>query len=271
MKKQLPLGLVLEGSSTHSAVLRLPKLAEELGPIKSSAIRIARRFSNLMQGGYAVAEYEELQNARLILLRVPDASVARIVKEICSSELLLNRLCFILCETWLTTDVLTPLRERGASVATLIRVPTMDRDWFVLEGQLAASRLARRFIERHEARAFEMKPGSKHLLFAAELLISILPVPLFAAAQQSLRAGGISGNELAAILDHMAQKMLREVIKGVRLPLNPIPPDCSPELGASFLSMLQQMQPGLASFIARKHDASAKLICGAWKNGIDGD
>lgn len=270
MKKQLPLGLVLEGSSTYSAVLRLPKLAEELGPIKSSAMRIARRFSNLIQGGYAVDEYEELQNVRLILLRVPDTAVNRIVNELCSSELLMNRLCFTLCETWLTTDVLAPLKERGASVATLVRVPTTERDWFVLEGQLTASRLTRRFIERHEGRAFEIKLGSKYLLFAAELLMTVLPVPLFVAAQQSLRAGGITGNELAALLDHMAQKMLREVIKGVRLPFNTMPADCSPELGTQFLATLQRMQPLLASFIELKQDASAKLICEAWKNAIDG-
>jgi hypothetical protein len=270
MKKQRPLGLVLEGSSTQSALLRLPKLAEELGPTKSSAMRIARRFSNLVLGGYAVAEYEELQNARLVLLHVPDSAVPRIIHELCSSDLLMNRLCFVLCETWLTTDALAPLKERGASVATLVRVPTTERDWFAVEGQPTASRLTRRLIERHEGRAFEMKLGSKHLLFAAELLTTILPVPLFSAAQQTLRAGGIAGHELAALLDHMAQRMLREVIKGVRLPLSSVPSDCSPELAADFLAALQQMQPLLASFIERKQEASAKLICEAWKNGTDG-
>lgn len=271
MKKQPPLGLVLEGSSTHSAILRLPRLADELGPVKSSAVRIARRFSNLIQGGYAISEYEELQTARLVLLRVPDAAVNRIVRELCESELLVDRLCFVLCETWLPTDVLAPLMDRGASVATLVRVPAAERDWFVVEGQIAASRLARRFIERHEGRAFEMKLGSKHLLFAAELLTTVLPTPLLAAAQQTLRAGGVSGNELGALLDQMAQKMLREVIKGVRLPLSSTPPDCTPELGARFMATLREEQPFLASFIEGRKDASAKLICEAWKNGTDGD
>lgn len=271
MKKQPPLGLVLEGSSTHSAILRLPRLADELGPVKSSAMRIARRFSNLIQGGYAVAEYEELQAARLILLRIPDAAVSRVVRELCSSELLLDRLCFVLCETWLPTDVLEPLIDRGASVATLVRVPAAERDWFVLEGQIAASRLTRRFIERHGGRAFEMKLGSKHLLFAAELLTTVLPTPLLAAAQQTLRAGGVSGNELAALLDHMARKMLREVIKGVRLPLNSTPADCTPEVGARFMATLRQEEPCVASFIEARKEASAKLVSEAWKNGTDGD
>jgi hypothetical protein len=271
MKKQLPLGLVLEGSSTHSAILRLPKLAEELGPVKSSAIRIARRFSNLIQGGYAVAEYEELQNVRLILMRVPDASVNRIVRELCASELLMRRLSFVLCESWLTTEALAPLREKGASIATLVRIPSTERDWFVLEGQVTASRLMRRFIERHEGRAFEIKLGTKHLIFAAELLMTILPVPLFAAAQQGLRLGGITGNELSALLEQMARKMVRDVIKGVRLPFSVAPSDCAPQLSSQFLARLRLAQPSLASLIDRHQDASAKLMSEAWKNVTDGD
>ena len=270
MKKQLPLGLLLEGSSSRSAVLRLPNLARAIGPIKCSALRLARRFSNLIRGGYAVAEYEELQNARLILLRVPDSEVTRIVSELCASDLPLKRLCFVLCETWLTTDVLAPLQERGASVATLTRVPGVARNWFALEGQTTASRLAKRCIERHEGRAFELKMGSKHLLFAAELLSAVLPVPLLAAAQQSLRAGGITGNEVAALLDDMGQKMLRDVIKGIRLPLSSNPPDCSSELGAGFMATLRQTQPGLAALMGYRNDASAKLINEAWKNATGG-
>jgi hypothetical protein len=148
----------------------------------------------------------------------------------------------------------------------LIRAPAIDHDWFVLEGQVTASRLARRFIERHEGRAFEMKLGSKHLLFAAEMLMTVLPVPLFAAAQQSLRQGGITGNHLAALLDHVAHKMLRDVIKGVRLPFCCRLPDCSPEQTAAFLLALQESQPALAAFIEETRNASAKLICEAWKN-----
>lgn len=271
MKKQLPLGLVLEGSSSRSAVLRLPNIAEELGPIKCSAMRLARRFSNLIQGGYAVADYEELQSVQVVLLRVPDAAVPRIVDELCSSDLVLSRVSFVLCETWLSTDSLQRLRERGASVATLMRLPTVERNWFVLEGDTRASRSARRLIDRHDGRAFEIKAGSKHLLFAAELLTTLLPIPLFLAAQASLRSAGIAGNDIAALVDQMTSKAVREVIKGVRMPLGVNPPECSCGLGSQYLIALQQKEPALASFIQQEQNASAKLISGTWKNAIDGD
>jgi hypothetical protein len=270
MKKQLPLALVLEGSSSRSAILRLPNIAEEVGPIKCSAMRLARRFCNLLQGGYAVADYEELQSAQVVLLRIPDAAVPRIVDELCSSELVLDRLSFVLCETWLSTESLQGLGERGASIATLIRVPTMERNWFILEGQARVTRAVRRLIERHEGRAFEMKAGSKHLLFAAELLTTMLPIPLLLAAQSSLRTGGVSGSEIAALIDQMAGKAVREVIKGVRIPLSLSPPDCSCELQSRYTYELQEKQPALASFIQQEQNASAKLINEAWKNAIDG-
>jgi hypothetical protein len=270
MKKQLPLGLVLEGSSSRSAILRLPNIADDLGPIKCSSMRLARRFSNLMQGGYAVADYEELQNAQAILLRVPDAAVGRIVEQLCASELVLDRLSVVLCDTWLSTDALAPLCQRGASVATLTRLASTERNWFVVEGQVRASRVMRRFIEKHEGRAFDMKAGCKYLLFAAELFASILPIPLLLAAQASFRHGGVTGNEVAAVIDQMAGKAVREVIKGIRMPLNALPMDCSSEVGARYMHALQEREPALATFIREEQNASAKLINEVWKNAIDG-
>ncbi len=96
MKRQLQVGLVVEGSSTDSAILRLPRTAQELGPVKSGSLRVARRLSNMMHGGYAVADYEELQAARLILVFVPDQAVPRIVEELCESELVFKDLAFAL-------------------------------------------------------------------------------------------------------------------------------------------------------------------------------
>lgn len=270
MKKQLPLGLVLEGSSSRSTILRLPNIAGEIGPIKCSAMRLARRFCNLMQGGYAVADYEELQSAQIILLRVRDVAVPRIMDELCASELVLSRLSFVLCETWLSTESLEPLRQRGASVATLTRLPTLERNWFVLEGQGPLTRSVRRLIERHDGRAFEMKAGSKHLLFAVELLTTLVPIPLLLAAQASLRTGGMSGNEIAALIDQLTQKAVRDMLKGVRLPLRLAPADCSCELRSQYVLALEEKEPALASFIQQEQTASAKLMSEAWKNATDG-
>ncbi len=75
MKKQMRVGLVVEGNATPSPVLRLTSVGKELGPIKSAGLQVARRISNFLRAGYAVTEYQELECAQLILLRVPDAEV----------------------------------------------------------------------------------------------------------------------------------------------------------------------------------------------------
>ena len=56
--RPLRLGLVVEGNTTQSAVLRLDKLPEELGPVKSTVLSTARRLTNTLRGGYPVADYD---------------------------------------------------------------------------------------------------------------------------------------------------------------------------------------------------------------------
>lgn len=249
MKKQVQLGLVAEGNSGSSAVLRLPKLTEELGPVKSGAFRVARRMSNMLRAGYAVAEYEELQAARLILLRVPDEGVPRIVDELCSSELVLKDLSFVLCESWLTADALEPLRVRGASVATLLGLPSVHPQWFVVEGQVTAVRQARRFLEQNDVMTAELRPGTKELYFAAEILASALPMPLLLAAQQALRGSGLSGHHLSAMLSEMVQKLARDFLKGARVSWGGPLAECSAGLAENYFTSLRETHPEIAKVI----------------------
>jgi hypothetical protein len=264
MKRPLQAGLIVEGSSTTSTVLRLPKIPEELGPIKSRNLQVARRLSNLLKAGYPVASYEGLQAARLILLRAPDCVVSRIVDELCQSELVFKDLSFVLCESWLSTNTLQPLRSRGASVATLVDVPGGGRTWFVVEGQLAAVRQVRRLIELNEARALELRPGTKHFYFAATLLATTVPIPLFLAAQKALRGSGVSGNHLRTVLNDMAQSMFKSFSKGARGfgggPLS----ECSDETATAYFEALRRNDPQLADIVtqalARARRVTAKKV-----------
>lgn len=249
MKKQVQLGLVVEGNSAGSAVLRLPKLTEEVGPVKSGALRVARRLSNMLRAGYAVAEYEELQAAKLVLLRVPDRVVPRIVEELCNSELVLRDLSFVLCETWLTAAALEPLRVRGASVATLLALPSTHPQWFIVEGQVTAVRQTRRFLEQNEVRSAEIRSGTKELYFAAELLTTALPMPLLLTAQQALRGTGLSGHHLSAVLEEMLQKLLRDFLKGARVSWGGPLTEAPPESAEAYFEALQRSRPDIAQVI----------------------
>jgi predicted short-subunit dehydrogenase-like oxidoreductase (DUF2520 family) len=253
MTKQLQLGLVVEGKTDKSAVLRLPTIVERMGPVKSGNIRVARRISNFLRAGYAVERFDDLQAARTILVRVPDEAVGRTVDDLCASEVVLEGMSFILCESWLASDVLKPLGRRGASVATVVEVAAANRSWFVTEGDPVATRQIRRIIETGgEAHAFELRPGAKSLYFAAELLATALPVPFFLAAEDALRAGGISGNHLHTLLREIGEKAFRDLLKGARVTWGGPLTECSPETAEAHLSALREARPALAEIVDRQ-------------------
>jgi predicted short-subunit dehydrogenase-like oxidoreductase (DUF2520 family) len=244
--KQLPLGLVIEGNATHSAVLRLSTMTAELGPVKSVTKRVARRLSNLLRAGYAVGSYEELQEARIILIRVPDEVLPRIVSELNDSELLFKNLSFVLCESWLPSECLSALSDRGATVATVMRAPNSHQKYFVIEGQLAAVRQIKRVIERNEAQTLEIRPRTKHLYFAAEVLTTALPLPLLAEAQLALRASGVTGKQLCSLLEEMNREMFRAFLNGARLTWGGPLTECSPEVAERHMARLRTTNPKLA-------------------------
>lgn len=213
--KKLQAGLVIEGNSTSSSLLRLRGLTEELGPIKSSGLQVARRVSNFLRAGYAVTTYSDLSNARTILIRVPDGAVERVVTEICDSPWNWEEHFFVLCETWAPTEQLDPLRKRGANVASLVALPGGQKT-FVVEGDVAAVRQMRRMIERANARTIELHPHTKHLFFAAAVLCTAIPVPVLLMAQQALRESGVSGNQLSGVIEDMSSDVLTSFLKGAR-------------------------------------------------------
>ena len=247
MKRQQSVGLVVEGSATSSLVLRLPSVLDEVGPVKAGVPRVARRLCNFLRAGFPVATYEELQEARLILLRVPDESVARIVTEFCSTNLVLKDLLFVLCESCMPSSVLAPLAERGAGTATLVAVPTPRKRWFVVEGQVAAVRQIRRLFDGSEARVFELKQGSKPLYFAAQLLATTMPIQLLVSAQQALRKAGVTGNHLHELLEEMSLEMFRSFSNGVRFTWPLTRSGCLPETVDSYFDGLRKRYPEIAT------------------------
>jgi predicted short-subunit dehydrogenase-like oxidoreductase (DUF2520 family) len=251
MKKPLPVGLVVEGNATASTLLHLPDLADQIGPVKSTALRVARRFSNALRAGHAVATYEELQNSRLVLIRVPDESLERIVQEIQASELALRQMCFAVCETWVASDMLARLRAAGASVASLILVPGTEAPWFVAEGDLPCIRQARRLVEGSGARLLQLRTGCKSLYFAAELLATTFPLPFLAAAKTSLRQAGLSGRLLSSVLDQLSYKLLRNVKAGTRMPLGGPMAACSEEVSSAHLAGTRARLPEVGVLIDR--------------------
>jgi hypothetical protein len=214
MKSQrFHLGLVAEGNNTQSTVLGLAKLVEELGPIKAPSLSAGRRLSNSLGFGRAVVEYEDLADANLLLIKVPDNAIPRVLGEIAKSSLDVTDLPVVLCESWLPLETLAPLAQRGAQTATVLNLPVAVRDWFAVDGHPRAVRMIRRLLEKSNARCDELSPDGKALLFAADLLLNDFSSVLYFTAQQLLRHSGFSGNALSTIMDEMLQRAARDFLR----------------------------------------------------------
>jgi predicted short-subunit dehydrogenase-like oxidoreductase (DUF2520 family) len=247
MKKQLRVGLVVEGNATASPVLRLSSLIEELGPIKSSGLQVARRVSNFLRAGYGITDYQDLECAPLILLRLPDSDVPRIVGELSETGLPFAEMAFVLCESWLTNDVLIPLKRRGAQVASLLNVGPLPENCFVVEGDRAAARKTKRLLERGGARAIELRPGAKPLYFAANLLSTAIPIPVLQLAQQALRASGLEGNDLTTVRNEWSDLLEQRVHKGGRATWGGPLAECSADVANEHFKQLAVQDPYLAA------------------------
>ncbi len=252
MKTLRQVGLIVEGNSTRSVILRLPGIAEEIGPIKAVTTRVARRVSNFFRAGNVVENYEGLENCDLVLMRVPDESIPRIVHEIAASQLETSRISFVLCESWLSSDVLKPLSDRGAAVATVVSVPASARNWFAIEGDFAAAKRVKRLLVEAGARAIELRAGSKYLYFAATAFAQTLPRALFVAAQRALRIAGVSGRPLQTVIEEMAQGMLRDMSQGSRAGWSGPLLDCPEALAEGYVRHLRKTEPNLAGFLSEQ-------------------
>ena len=249
MKKQMRVGLVVEGNATASPVLRLTSLADELGPVKSVGLQVSRRISNFLRAGYAVTEYQDLACAQLILLRLPDSQTPRIVAELCEAGLPFSEMAFVLCESWMPTDALIPLRRQGAQIASLMNVGPLAQNCFVVEGDLAAVRRAKRLLTRGHARVIELRPGTKALYFAADLLCTAITVPLFQVAEQALRESGVSGNDLVVLTAEWLELLQSRVKKGGRARWGGPLAECSEAVANEHFRQLSVQNPDLAETV----------------------
>jgi hypothetical protein len=152
-----------------------------------------------------------------VLIRVPDARIARIASELAETDADWREHTFVLCETWAPTEMLEALRHVGARIASVVALGPSLNKTFAVEGDISAVRHLRRLLERAGASTIELRPGRKHLLFAAGILGSAIPVPVLLMAAEALRDSGVNGKQLSAAIEEMNREAVAGVMKGARM------------------------------------------------------
>ncbi len=142
-----------------------------------------------------------------------------------------------------------PLRRRGAQIASLLQVGPLSGNRFAIEGDLPAVRRAKRLLAGVEGRVVEIRQGAKSLYFAANLLLTAIPIPIFQLAQQALRESGVAGNDLALLTDEWSHLLLDRVRKGGRGTWGGPLTECSDATANEHFRQLAVQNPELAGTV----------------------
>lgn len=153
-------------------------------------------------------------------ITVPDDAIAGVARLLARSQEWKGMTVFHSSGA-LTSDVLAPLRERGAHVAsvhpmmTFVRnaVPVMEGVSFALEGDSAAVKVARTIVRGLGGHAFTIRKQDKVLYHVFGSFASPLVIALLAALEEVALAAGIGKADVKPVMAPLLQQTLRNYLK----------------------------------------------------------
>jgi predicted short-subunit dehydrogenase-like oxidoreductase (DUF2520 family) len=181
--------------------LRVLKLAKEVGA------RAAKLGSEPIPAG-------------LVLITVPDGSIARVAADIAGRQPWRGRIVFH-CSGALTSDALEPLRARGAKVASVHPLMTFAANTtpdlkgvsFGVEGDAVAVRLAKRIVRDLGGVPVDVRKENKVLYHAFGAFASPMVIALMAAMEEVGDAAGLSRKNLSALAGPLLRQTLENYLE----------------------------------------------------------
>ena len=158
---------------------------------------------------------EEVLDTRLVWIAVPDDEIALVAVKLAGAQEWRGRTVFHSSGA-LTSDMLSPLRAKGAKVAsvhpimTFVRssMPTLEGVPFGVEGDAEAVRLAGKVVRDLGGIAVPIKKQNKVLYHAFGTFASPMVIALMAALEQVGKAAGVKTSQLRG----MAGPLLRQTL-----------------------------------------------------------
>jgi len=253
MKRAQSVGLIGTGSLTDSPLTRFWWLSERLGPVKSASYRVASRIANMLQAGHPVKDYAEFESCVLILVCVPEETVAQVVSEMVLAPISWEGKAVVLCSTWLDSGELHELSARGASVGSISPIPGFDERYLV-EGDPLAIRESKSLVEYRERRAVAIERPLKPFFLAALTCTGTLLFAVLHVAFESLHHARIPPGLSATVLERQLTRTLRSFLKGGRRAY-PTPRELPIQLRA-----LSDANPELALYLEQSCHMASRLM-----------
>jgi hypothetical protein len=207
--------LVATGSIARSWFLTIAGPPVRLGPVISSNFRVASRFVNTLQAGVPAEDYGLLDPCKLILVRVGEDEWFEVLDGLARARIGWKGKSVILCDTDSESSEWGDLKQRGASVATMLYTEINGQSCYIMEGDPKAVADAQAILDLPRVRVIELARSYKSMYLACREAAAMI-VPLAAAAEEDLRRAGVKADTAAWMVEHWFQDGLRAYKKAGR-------------------------------------------------------
>ena len=176
--------------------------------------------------GAGKASTDNIQTARtgdILFICLPDEEIARVVQELNRAEIQWAERFVYHCSGLLSSEILNPLRTKGASTASIHPIQSFaqkrtspeqfENIYFGLEGENKALELSREIIQRLGGRSIIIKPEDNALYHAACSISSNFLVMLLDMASTLLAHVGLEDDRALQILFPLVKGTLHNVKK----------------------------------------------------------
>jgi predicted short-subunit dehydrogenase-like oxidoreductase (DUF2520 family) len=244
MTRAHSVALVAGGSFDLCGCLQAPRVRDQLGPVKATNIRTASRLVNRLRAGRAVAEYADLQEARVVLLCVPDALARQAIEELVRQEAEWRGRSVVIWSLRHSSALLAPLAERGAWTASAYAFDHAGDRTILVEGQASAVRMARQLFRDAKVRILKVTASRKSLYAAGTDCCSRQLLPLLSLAVDCFRQAGVTPPRINTLLEQLVLRTVRAYSRAGKNALSSSRP--CPELVQLQLHALTETDPALA-------------------------
>jgi hypothetical protein len=216
MKTIDPLALAVAGPLSGTFLNRRPDVCHYLGPVIAPSFRLARRSSNALRAGFAVRRWDDLKDAPIVVVSAAPERLEKFVRQMAESGLRWRGRTVLLVDSLLDSSVLYPLQAAGAHTCSLIPAGVVEREEYLLEGDLVAVRRMRPWLQRAGCRVHTVSRPTRAVYAAIAALSANVTLALMDAALGSLRAAGVDKSMARAIVERSVGGAIRKFAKGGR-------------------------------------------------------
>lgn len=175
------------------------------------------------RGEPSINNIHTAKNGEILFITVPDDRIKDVVRELESSDIFWQEKTVFHCSGLLLSEVLKPLKRKGASTASLHPIQSfshkdsapgiLQNTYFGLEGEEQAVTTGQKIVRDLGGRSIQIQPDDKPIFHAAFSITSNFFVVLLDSAVALLKSSGLSEEKAVQILHPLLDSTLRNIMK----------------------------------------------------------